>query len=152
MAKIKSRRLIVYPKIQLLVLLFIASFGALCSLSTALVSFLLFSPEDRNLQIAALAALSFLAGAVILGLSLYFTNRFLGPIFRLNLEMKRALEEDYKATPFNVRKRDYFKDLAADYSLLIQKMDKDKAAATAAAAFDAAADDYDGDTDSNNKK
>ncbi len=119
----KSRRLIVYPKIQIIFMLFIAAFGALCSLSTALVSFLFFSPEDRNLQIASLASLSFLAGAVILGLSLYFTNRFLGPIFRLNLEMKRALEDDYQPKPFKVREKDYFKDLAADYSLLIEKME-----------------------------
>ncbi len=124
----KSRRLIVYPKIQIIFMLFIAGFGALCSLSTALVSFLFFSPEDRNLQIASLASLSFLAGAVILGLSLYFTNRFLGPIFRLNLEMKRALDDDYKPKPFKVRKKDYFQDLAADYSLLIEKMEAKRAA------------------------
>lgn len=126
MAEFKSRRLIVYPKIQIILLLFIAGFGALCSLSTALISFLLFSPEDRNLQIVTLASLSFLAGAVILGLSLYFTNRFLGPIFRMSSEMKRALGDDYEAKPFRVRKKDYFKDLAADYSLLLQKVETQK--------------------------
>lgn len=126
MAESKSRRLIVYPKIQVVLLLFIAGFGALCSLSTALIALLFFSPEDRNLQVASLAALSFLAGAVILCLSLYFTNRFLGPIFRLNREMKKALEADYKPKPFRVREKDFFKELASDYTQLMTKMDARK--------------------------
>jgi hypothetical protein len=120
------RRLIVYPRIQVLSLIYIAGFGALSSLSTVLMASMMASPENQTPKIIALAIGSFVGGVIILGLSLVFTNRFLGPIFRLNAEIQRALQEDYKPEPLNLRKRDYFSDLAENYSRLVEKIDARK--------------------------
>lgn len=60
----------------------------------------------------------------MLGASLIFTNRFLGPIYRLHMEMRRAVEaveNDANPRPFQLRKNDYFFEIAECYTRLLEK-------------------------------
>lgn len=53
--------------------------------------------------------------------SFQFSNRVAGPMFRFKREIKKLLAGE-TIKPINLRKDDYFKDFAADFNTLAEKM------------------------------
>ncbi len=114
-----ARRLIVFPRLQYLFLGMFASFGLLCATSTVLISNMFNAPEEQSVLSVCAAVLTLTTGALVLFYNLYLTNRFLGPLFRLNQEIKQALADGSEPQPFCIRKGDYNAELAENFSRLM---------------------------------
>lgn len=64
-----------------------------------------------------------LLGGIISLLTIRFTHRLAGPVYRLNTVFDKALQGDYSSRA-SLRKRDLLKDLAQKLNRLMDSMDK----------------------------
>ena len=63
-----------------------------------------------------------LCSLVFYAFGLYMSNKIAGPIFSLNLSLKKRLEgKDLDPTPIKIRSDDYFQDLAQNIRLNLEK-------------------------------
>lgn len=56
-----------------------------------------------------------------------FTHRVAGPIYRIKMTLRDMAQRRYPSKPVTLRKKDYFKDVAADLTTVIESLREDAA-------------------------
>jgi len=121
----KRKRVLINPHGQLLLLFMVGGF-------TLFIQFLMFLVEVSFLQAQTNSLVSHImvAGVVLctifaVYLFLVISNRFFGPVYRLNQHMLEAIKSDKPYKKLNFRKGDGLNEIAETYNQLVDKLNKD---------------------------
>lgn len=113
------RKLIVYPKLQVFVLVY----GTVCAILGSFITNFFYRAIIQREQgggstefIPILMVIFILLGVLIMALA--FSNKVFGPIYRLHKVIKENLEEANPG-PITLRSGDEFKDLISDFNQLV---------------------------------
>jgi hypothetical protein len=121
------RKLIIYPNIQIPLILGAAGLSFLGSLfTTAFILRLQNTADFTELKTKIIFALGgmviYTAYSILLA---YFTNRLFGPIYRLHMTIKKSANGEVMP-PIRLRKGDRFLDLIDDYNRLMESKSEKK--------------------------
>jgi sensor histidine kinase YesM len=116
-----QRKLIIFPKIQIPLISWTAGLALIGALFTA--SFIVYSQNHLDAPVLQTNLVFGLAGLIIFSayaiLLSYYTNRLFGPLYRLQVTMKKmAKGED--VSPIRLRDGDHFADLIDDYNRMVE--------------------------------
>jgi sensor histidine kinase YesM len=115
------RKLIIYPQIQVPLIAWTAGLALVGALFTA--SFIVYSQNhpDQNETVTKMVfmlvgLLIFTSYAILLS---YYTNRLFGPIYRLQITMKKMAEGE-DLSPIRLRDGDHFAEVIDEYNRMLE--------------------------------
>ena len=115
------RKLIIYPKIQVPLIAWTAGLALVGALFTA--SFIVYSQNHPDQNEAAVKLIFILVGLLIFSsyaiLLSYYTNRLFGPIYRLQITMKK-MSEGEDLSPIRLRDGDHFSEVIDEYNRMLE--------------------------------
>jgi len=82
---------------------------------------LLMLRDHLRLMSKAFIVFSFIAGAFVMTVALYFSNRIAGPFYRLNRVLRSAVKDDKSIENINFREDDFFQEIPEAINLYAQK-------------------------------
>jgi sensor histidine kinase YesM len=115
------RRLIIYPSIQIPLIAWTAGLALVGALFTA--SFIVYTQNHPDQNEAMTKIVFMIVGLLIFSsyaiLLSYYTNRLFGPIYRLQVTMKKMAEGE-DLSPIRLRDGDHFAEVIDEYNRMLE--------------------------------
>lgn len=121
-----GRRYIVYPRIQILFLLYTTSIGVLIPIVVLLALKFLSSNSTGIFSFLIISSLFITVLTSIIWSALIFSNRIVGPIYRLQMHMNSTIKNRRIAQEISFRQKDFFSELAQSYSEILKLIEDPK--------------------------
>jgi hypothetical protein len=122
----RRKKLLILPRVQLAIVLYAIGLSAISMLVPKMFTEFTISSshhlEKYGLHPDSVVGIQILIVFIIsIGFGFYLSNIIAGPLFRIHKSMKAALEEG-RREPVQLRKFDYFQDIAATFNELLKKL------------------------------
>ena len=118
-----KRKLIIYPAIQVPLIAWSAGLSLVAALFTA--AFIAYTQNHPDQDLLQTKLIFVIVGLLIFSsygiLMSFYTNRLFGPIYRLQMTMRKMANGENLA-PISLRDDDHFKEVIDDYNRVIDRL------------------------------